>query len=193
MVFPQGSKIHFGEAAEDDSRFLRGFGDTQRELAAPSGIRRVLAIRVEALDSNTTSSEVEISNKVFGTSGDKINLSERFNSCSYGELQVLPFSGHTNTGFYINETSDNVGVVTVSINETVTGRNHGAIRNAAEVAAIELLGDLESQFDHVMFCLPPGTRGRWTAYAIADHWMTIYNDARCNHPSSQMHEFGKYG
>ena len=33
--------------------------------------------------------------------------------------------------------------------------------------ATDLLGSLPSQFDHVLFCLPPGTRGEW--YVLMDH------------------------
>jgi hypothetical protein len=124
----------------------------------------VLAIRIKGKDISTTSSMVEISNAIFGTGGDQINLKERYASCSYGQLQMEPYSGTTKSGYSIPENGNAVGVVEVVINKKVKGATDSSIENAAFNAATALLGNLKSQFDHVMLCLPPGISGGWIAY-----------------------------
>jgi hypothetical protein len=99
---------------------------------------------------------VEISDAIFGTGGDQINLKERYASCSYNQLQMDPYEGPA--------TSGHSGVVEVDIDYDIQGASRSTIENRAVSAATALLGDLPSQFDHVMFCLPPGTSGDWLAY-----------------------------
>ena len=55
----------------------------------------------------------------------------------------------------------------------------------------------EAAFDHVMYCLPYGTRDRantgnknWVAYALLNHGRSVYNEQWCGNLSSCMHETG---
>jgi len=121
--------------------------------------RRVLAVRVQARDSATTSSEEVLSDKIFGTWGDTNNLRERFATCSYGETQMVPFNGQTTTGVSIWD-----GVYTVTVNTGVIGVDDNTVREAVTDALKRELGDLPSQFNHVMICLPPKTNGDWIGY-----------------------------
>jgi hypothetical protein len=53
---------------------------------------------------------------------------------------------------------------------------------------------LEDTFDHVLFCLPPGTTGGWIAEGWSNHPFSIYNNAWCLYPSAMQHEIGhNYG
>jgi hypothetical protein len=137
----------------------KGGKDKKGARVLVSGTRQVLAVRVIANDRSTTSSLSTMSDKIFGTNADTINLVERYDSCSYGQLVMEPYRGTTEKGFNIDD-----GVVEVVIDMNVEGVNDGGVRDAARAAATEKLGDLSSQFDHVMFCLPPGTAGGWIAY-----------------------------
>jgi hypothetical protein len=57
------------------------------------------------------------------------------------------------------------GVIEVAINRNANGVENGDVRDAAFTEATARLGNLPDQFDHVMFCLPPGTNpGGWIAY-----------------------------
>ena len=146
-----------------------------------STAKTVLVVRIEADDASTSASASTISDDVFGTGSDKINLKERFETCSYGQVVIEPASD-----------SDHItdGVVEVTIPDTVSGASDSTIRNAAVNAATTLLGDLPSQFDHVMLCIPPGTSGGWIAYAYVNSWLSVYNDNWCLRPSGQVHEIG---
>jgi hypothetical protein len=159
----------------------------------------------------------ELSDAVFGTSGDSVNLSERFASCSYGQLIMKPYEDTTTTGVSIPGTQYKIGLVEVEISNNVQGATDDTIKNAAETAARALLGDLPDQFDHVIFCIPPGTNGNWIAYgkfarrvlllrhlrahecllfsplsAGVNSWYSVYNDAWCTYPSVLLHEIGKF-
>jgi hypothetical protein len=124
-----------------------------------TGVRTVLAIRVKTLDSETTSNLDEIGDKIFGTNGDEVNLVERYSRCSFGQLVMQPYEGVTTRGESISN-----GVFEVEVEMNANREDQNDIRKAAITVATARLGNLEDQFDHVMFCLPPGTAGGWNAY-----------------------------
>lgn len=121
----------------------------------------------------------------FGTSGDTVNLKERYERCSYNRLRFVPWSGTTTSGFEITN-----GVATVTINMNVIEGDKTTIHNAVTSAATELLGDLPSQFDYVAMSVPPGSAGGWLAYAYVNHWLSVFNDVWITSVSAQVHEIG---
>eukprot|EP00592_Proboscia_alata_P016471 CAMPEP_0194392704 /NCGR_PEP_ID=MMETSP0174-20130528/122887_1 /TAXON_ID=216777 /ORGANISM="Proboscia alata, Strain PI-D3" /LENGTH=390 /DNA_ID=CAMNT_0039188301 /DNA_START=156 /DNA_END=1325 /DNA_ORIENTATION=- len=162
-----------------------------------TGVKKTLAIRVKAPDAETTSSAMLIKDKIFGTAGDTVNLSERYNTCSYGELTFEPYVGTTSGGMNVDgvalvtinvNVSDGVAEVTISVD--VSGQSNYNIQNAVTTAAAEQIGNLSQEFDYVMLCLPPGTSGGWIAYAYINSYLSVYNDKWCNYPSGQVHEVG---
>ena len=166
-----------GQAKKKNKRRLNMGNDLRR---LKTGSYSVLALRVVAADASTTSSEIDISNEIFGTNGDVVNLKSQYAACSYNQLNFYPTT----------DNRVNNGVYTVTITNTVSGVSDGVIRNAVNSQATAELGDLPSQFDYVMQCLPPGTNGGWIAYAYINHWLSVYNNNWCNYPSGQMHELG---
>jgi hypothetical protein len=143
-------------------------------MAVTTGTKEMVAVRVIASDATTTSSESEISDAWFGTSGDAVNFKSQYEACSYNKIQIDP----------ANTTDVSNGVTTVTISNTVNGTANGVIRNAVTAA---LGSSFTSQFDHVMLCLPPGTSENWIAYAYVNSWLSVYNNEWCNYVSAQMH------
>jgi hypothetical protein len=149
-----------------------------------TGTKRVLVIRAVASDRSTTSSEATLSDDIFGTSGDVVNLKSQYSRCSDGKLQFQPVTTHGLVG------TD--GVYTVNLPSTVvSGSSDGTIRDAMVNQATADLGTLTNIADYVMLCLPPGTPGGWIAYAYINYWLSVYNDEWCRYPSAQLHEIGK--
>ena len=148
-------------------------------------VKKVLVLRIVAKDSTTTATEAELADDLFGAAGDVVNLQSQFKACSYDQLQFNALASNTEVG------TD--GIYTVSLpNTTVVGQDDTSILVAAVNEAKAQLGDnLENIADHVMVCLPPGTKGGWIAYAYVNHWLSAYNDEWCRDPSGQMHEVGK--
>jgi hypothetical protein len=178
------------------NRNLRGSASSQSNAMDRTGVsgnrhllskgrRTVIVIRIVAVDAGTTATEAQLSDDIFGTNGDGLNLKTGYNKCSYGQLQFEPLSSNPRIG------AD--GVYTVHLRNTyVAGATSGKVYNAALAQATTDLGKSPHLLaDHVMFCIPPGTSGGWIAYSAPDHWMSVYNDKWCQSPSSGMHEFGK--
>ncbi len=141
----------------------QGFG--RRGDAGSTGARSVLVVHVTALDASTTSTPAQLSDSVFGTLGDPVNLKSQFAACSKGQLNLYP----ADRPGIVN------GVVQVFIPTIVTGAEKNVIFTAAEDAVAAKFGSL-SEFDHIMYCLPKGTNSRWLAYGYINSKKTVYND-----------------
>ena len=168
--------------------------DHHRKLV--EGTRRVLAIRVIDADGvSTTSSPYEMSDKIFGSKGN--NLVTQYNACSYGKLRFAPTSALKEG----DPSLTTAGVYEVTIPVRVKGMTESQVRTQVtnqlrkDFAVTGLPRgyknyhtDLSSPFDHVMYCLPPGTSGGWIASGYENSWLTTFNDRWCNYLSAQMHE-----
>ena len=170
------SNLYFGTRAGRIAR--RSAGD------ALVGSRSVLVVRVVTQDSKPSKTAAQIGVNVFGGNGDKVNLKSQMEGCSNNQLLIEKAVGKG-----IVE-----GTVEVSVNEKVSKHTSDTL---AEIALEELakdLGidydDLSSIADHIMVCLPSGTKGSWVAYGYIDHYLTVYNNDWCNMPSAQLHELG---
>jgi hypothetical protein len=145
---------------------------------APGDIisRKVLAVRVAASDGVTTADLATLGGNIFGTGlgSSAVCMRERFLSCSYGELQMNPYSGTTPSGVVIQD-----GVVQVQIGTSVNRQASTTIQNTVLAALGNYLGisqsNLPNTFDHIMLCLPWGTMGpsavptqSWLAYGTYD-------------------------
>jgi hypothetical protein len=177
-----GLRINQGiiRAAENTDRIIKpaknNNNNNRRSLQAV-GTRTVLVVRVIAPDAATTATMAQLSDDVFGTSGDPANLKSQYAACSYNQLVFNPAvaAGVTN------------GVREVSISQTVTNVADDVVRNAVTAA---IGGGKPSYADYVMYCLPSGTSGSWIAYAYVNSWMSVYNNQWCRYLSAQMHEVG---
>jgi hypothetical protein len=136
--------------------------------------RKVLVVRVLAPDRTTTADPATLSGDFFGTGKVEtaVSMRERLRSCSYGEIDLNPFSGSTPSGAVIQN-----GVVEVQIGTAVNGQGSQAIQNLVLATLRNNLGisTLSNTFDHVMLCLPWGTVGpgavptqAWIAYGTLE-------------------------
>ena len=169
--------------------------ETTAETINPSnfdrsiGEKELLVIRIQASDSSTTATRAQLFQDIFV---DKVNLSKQLKACSHGKLTMKPATGR----------NINNGVATMQLN-SVVGRTTRAIINELDNDALSLFGRALNEFDHVMVCMPPGTKflngngqakDGWNAYVPGDHkyssFMSVYNDQWCSSVSAGMHEIG---
>ncbi len=148
---------------EDKDLEFGGNHEQARRKLAVTGTKTMLALRVQAPDSTTSSTESQISNSWYGTNGDPLNLKSQYEACSYGKVTMNP----------ANTDSVSDGVHTVQISQTVNGVDNSLIRNAAVNEGNANLGDMRSKFDFVMVCIPPGTNGGWIAYAYGNWYLSV--------------------
>lgn len=162
---------------------------TRRHLGVAErrqGVKSLLVLRVTASDSGLSLTREQLSARTFGI-GDNapvVNLSSQYNSCSFGKFNIIPATGEGITG----------GVASVHI-DNVVGKDPFNLENQVVAVAEKTLGNLESRFDHVMICLPPGTlyqgtRSKWYAYGYRNWYRTVYNNEWCGYYSALMHEIG---
>jgi len=161
----------------------------------PVGDQRVLVLYVEDSLGNTPSYVADgqagsIEDNVFGTYGDPIYPGERYSTCSNGHVDFIPWIGTTSTSVPIT-----TGVYQIKIPAEVPGTSTRYIEDIVEDQAAQELGDLRSQFDYVMICLPYGSvnsygSAGWGGYAYINHYLQVLNNNRCQRVSTMTHEFG---
>ena len=154
----------------------------QHRRLAPTkqGVLSVLVVRAIASDAQMTLSEETLFQRTFGDTSR--TLSSVYNDCSFGKLKIIPASG----AGIIN------GIVTASISTTsVVGQSALAVTSDIKAATIKTVGDL-TQWDHVMYCIPPGTSlfGPWLAYGEMSSSSIVFNDEWCGVVSVVAHEIG---
>ena len=121
-----GDKIDLrGRAPEEvQSLFERNLEDSNhRKLASTTGTRSVLAVRVIASDGQYGFNETTLSDEVFGTFGDPVNLASQYKACSFDQLNFVPAEDPLITN----------GVVTITVDTSIT-QGDGAVRNAVTSA-----------------------------------------------------------
>jgi len=162
------------------------------------GTRRVLVVRViDQKGVSPSSSPYEMREKIFGSRGP--NLVTQYSACSFGKLRFVPTTALNGNDPLLTTT----GVYEVKLPVSVAGmsealaRSHVTRKLREEFAATGLPNgydnhqtDVSSPFDHVMYCLPPGTSGSWIASGFENSWLSTFNDKWCTRLSAQMHETG---
>jgi hypothetical protein len=190
VVIPKGAKIKVSKGKPKHKkgpvqRHRRPGGHSirsdhsihSRRLAIKkNGTSTVLVLRVSAADHQASLSAKDLSNRIFGTDGDKVNLVSMYDACSVGKLKFVPASGAN----IVN------GVGEIFLPQNVGGMNSVDVDNLVVAAGNAKYGELSKNYDHVMFCLPPGTTGTWLAYAYLNWYQSTYNDLWCGYPSAQV-------
>jgi hypothetical protein len=109
------------------------------------------------------------------------SVQSQFRDCSNGVLTIT-----------------NGGVIEVTLDYTVQGRTI----DSDDEMKNDLIGLVEAQlntvlpgeFDHVIYCFPPGTTNfgalDWVAFAVYEGYAGYFNDGSCEDVLTVMHEMG---
>jgi hypothetical protein len=151
LFFPEGAVLQFDTPVIISSSTETN-GDGRRLHGDRDGTHSVVVVRVLASNTKVQHSAAVLSDKVFGTSGDAINLCERFRSCSYGKLQMEP----------TNHTLATNGVVEITVATEITRQTTSEeVVNAVKMQLGALVGgsdvSIKESFRHVIMCVPTGT------------------------------------
>ena len=137
--------------------------------------RSVIALRVIALDAESTSTANGVSDDIFGIDGKYFTMKPQFNSYSHGKFDTAAFSGTTDAG--INVTN---GVIETNTETTIIGRSAGDVVDEVLSQAKKKIGNLEKQFDFVMLFLPPVTilvgESIWKTCPYLNFYLSVHND-----------------
>lgn len=141
----------------------------------------MLVVRVTALDSKPTIAASTISKRLFGPEEDTV--ASAFSSCSFGKLRLEP----------PNVEGIKDGVFELSLDIPVKGVRVSSLENTMTLAMQALVGPL-NQFQHVMYCMPPGTKSRhgaasWSGgYSQVGGRRSVYTDETCGIMDLLVHE-----
>jgi len=133
------------------------------------GDKKVLVFRITANGDAPTKTAVQVSDGVFGTSGDAVTLAGQYSACSYDQLNFAAASGVELTGL----TNGHAGVidisVTVSSSTLFTTEITNAVKTKAQDNGTDGLGLDLADYDHIIFHVPAGTQSDgetdWVAFA----------------------------
>mmetsp|Transcript_6216 Transcript_6216/g.13022 ORF Transcript_6216/g.13022 Transcript_6216/m.13022 type:complete len:474 (-) Transcript_6216:145-1566(-) len=144
------------------------------------GKKVALLVRVTTNDATVTRNGNELSDKWFGTSGDQMNMSSRFNECSYGKLRIQPAP---DTSVISN------GVVEVKLNINAFEKIIDRAESLTVVALQKLFGqNVYNKYDHIMIVLPLGFKDSFFAHGYLNFSISSYSDEQASYLSVQMHE-----
>ena len=177
----QGGKIIVPNVS--DPLFVRTSTKTKnREGPCHEGIKPILAVRVTDKNGLVQSdSPAIISDKIFGTYDDKVNLASQMNACSFKKLTI-------STDYNDIDTVE-PGVIEVTIPISIKENDSYTIHNAVTKKVQEQLGfTLPGPFEQVMYVIEKCYVGcGWAAYAFINSWMSVYQDRYYKYPGVQMH------
>jgi len=140
------------------------------------GTKPVLVVKIIDVNGRQVSDPpAQISDDIFGTSGDSINVVSQFSACSMDKLTIVP--GELPNGV-ASSVMPSPGVITVNLNIPLDDNSDNAVLSAAKTAAANKLGlsSLPGPYEQVMFikqgCYP--TQCPYAAYAYYNRWDSVY-------------------
>ena len=172
-------KIEEDKSDETNGRRLR-----LRSQVTTKGVKKTLVIRIVGGGVGPSPSLSELREEVFGT---ERSLKSQMEACSHGQLVIEPFTGRTNGAFQQQIIG---GVVEIGIGTNPYGKSDKWMENEVAYASWYVFGDLEQQFDLVIFSMPPGIVPPYAAYAYAMTPFSFYSNNAIRDMMIVMHEVG---
>lgn len=136
----------------------------------------------------------QISDDVFGTNGDPVNLKSQLEGCSMNKLTIQA-GVPQHEQLYSNPNS---GVLEVTIDVSLDN-TRSVVRNSITAAVNDKLGiSLPGPYDQVMYVIQkciriqdnPNRRCGWAAYAYYNNWSSVYQGRYYKLVGVQVHELG---
>ncbi len=163
----------------DDSNGISDFFFGKRRV---QGDKNVLVVKVKDSQNLAVPDSTDaISDNIFGTFGDSLNLRSQIKTCSFNTTDMIPAEADSHT--------KSPGVIEVSINVPLKGSSRSTIQNAVTTKVQELLGRaLPANYDHVMYILQGcyGSCG-WAAYANTNSFLSVYQGNYYKYAAVQTH------
>ena len=157
-------------------------------LSRGYGARKTLVVRAVGTDGGPDESRDLLAGAVFGIGPEPLENSMRaqFQRCSFGQIDFLPATGFPQI---VN------GIMDVNVGYRMNGKDISQMQDDIVEKTEDALGlnALSTEFDHVLFCIPPGVHKKgdsWLAYASRPGWKSFYLSKYCGGLSVLMHEIG---
>lgn len=190
VVLPPGNVILENRRRNLERNRINGRRSTNqriRNLTAHVGEKQVLVVRVIDAEGKASDDAQTVSNKFFGTYGDKMTMKSQFEACSFGKLKIS-----NNYSIDLSNHLQAPGVVDVNVPLKLAESNRLQVRTASINAAEEKLGfELPGPFHHVVFVVEGCyTDCGWAGYAYVNSWFSIFQGQYYKMAGVQLHELG---
>jgi len=133
--------------------------------------QRVLVVKVFDVNGLARSeTPAQISDDIFGTIQDPVNLRSQILACSHGALDLAPAND-----LGVHEAANAPGVIEVTIDISLLINTRTAIKNEVTTAVTNKLGKSPGTYFYAMYVLEKCyTDCGWAAYATVNHWSSVY-------------------
>ena len=161
--------------------------------AQVTGQKKALVVRVSDKSSRKPTDEpAQMSDKVFGTDGDPINLKSQLSNCSAEKLTIT--NDQDGSGYSPSFEMKAPGVIEVSIDvDLQTAANDSVVENAITTAVQTFTSmTLPGAFDYVLYVIEGCYHNDcgWAGYAYIGSWLSVYVNNYYGMPDVTVHELG---
>ncbi|KAL3801325.1 hypothetical protein ACHAW5_002240 [Stephanodiscus triporus] len=164
--------------------------ELQTSFGSHVGIKPTLVVKVFDVNNKARSeSPMEISDDIFGTNGDPVNLRSQMSACSMGRVDFVP--GDNNYGID-QSLYDAPGVITVKIEISLENNTRTGIENAITAKVQDKLQmTLPGPYKHVMYIVEKCyVNCGYAAYAYVNKYISVYQGENYKYVGVLMHEIG---
>mmetsp|Transcript_1254 Transcript_1254/g.2744 ORF Transcript_1254/g.2744 Transcript_1254/m.2744 type:complete len:810 (+) Transcript_1254:238-2667(+) len=169
---------------DDDAQQMRNLEQLHRlHYNTTFGEKAVLAVKVITADAEYEFTEEYLSERVFGAgTNGTMSIASQYSACSHNQLNLVPA---TRPGI-----SNGVVTITIPTNTSEAADKYEIVNNITlAINAAFGVSNPSIIAKHVIYCLPPDAYDG-SSYAYMNHWMSVYQNEKCNTLSIVMHEIG---
>lgn len=192
-----GSDIQIPIGIDVEGLLVGGGGNRERDLQTDTsfgshvGVKHTLVVKVYDVNGKArTESPEQISDDIFGTNGDAVNLRTQMSACSMGRVDFRPGdngNGNIDQTLYVAP-----GVITVQIDISIESNSRTDIENAITTKVQDKLKTtLPGPYKHVIYivekCYVDCT---YAAYAYVNSYLGVYQGENYKYVGVLMHEIG---
>jgi hypothetical protein len=192
-----GSDIQIPIGIDVEGLLIGGGGDRERDLQTDTsfgshvGVKHTLVVKVYDVNGKArTESPEQISDDIFGTNGDAVNLRTQMSACSMGRVDLRPGdngNGNIDQTLYVAP-----GVITVQIDISIESNSRTDIENGITTKVQDKLKiALPGPYKHVIYivekCYVDCT---YAAYAYVNSYLGVYQGENYKYVGVLMHEIG---
>jgi hypothetical protein len=155
------------------------------------GVKHVLVVKVIDVNGKARiETPSQISDDIFGTNGDAVNLKSQMNACSMGRLDILP--GDDSAGVVNQDLYDAPGVITVNIDISIETNTRTNVENAITAKVQDKMGmTLPGPYDLIMYVVEKCyVECGYAAYAYVNRYISVYQGVNYKYVGVLMHEIG---
>jgi len=144
------------------------------------GAYSLAVIRVSDTYNHSPAAAAEISDHIFGTSGDPLNVVTGYQECSGGKVNISPATGSRFSG----------GIMELELTQNIAGLFSEDVEEDVTDELELILGVDLSSYTNIMYILPDEVNFNGAAYAYLDGRISVVSNQYVSYQYVLIHEIG---